>query len=80
MSNSSSQVDFVAIHLPAISNVPFEKESFIIAGEVRYSNVIFIALLVSMRYTSMLPAELEAEQCTSSHEFLEAAKAQHQLN
>ena len=50
MSNSSSQVDFVAIHLPAISNVPFEKESFIIAGEVRYLNVIFITLLVSMKY------------------------------
>ena len=58
ISNSSSQVGFVAFYLPEISNVPFEKESFTTLGEVRYLSAIFIAP-VSMRYTSMLPAELE---------------------
>ena len=64
MSNSSSQVDFVAIHLPETSNVPFEKESFIIPGEVRYLSAIFIAL-VSTRYTPMLPTELEKDELSN---------------
>ena len=64
ISNSSSQIDFVAIHLLVTSNVLFEKESFIIAGEIYYLSAISIAL-VSMRYTSMLPTELENDELSN---------------
>ena len=77
MSNSPSQVDFVATHLSETSNVLFKKESFIIPMEVCYLSTIFITQ-VSMRYTSMVPTELEDDELSnvpSSHEFLEASKA-----